>query len=98
MFEAVVGEIENSLAFAPDNATLVMFKGCAFAPLLITIDVCVCLGNPTVVTLAVAGVAHVPPAGVVTEGCGGTTHAFGVGGWIVITECANALQAVVVFV
>ena len=80
MLEAVVGAIENSLAFAPDKATLVMFNGCAFAPLLITIDVCVCLGNPTVVMLAVPGVAQVPPAGVVTEGCGGTTHVFGPGG------------------
>ena len=38
------------------------------------------LGKPTVVTLAVPGVAHDPPAGVVTVGFGLVRHAFGAGG------------------
>lgn len=80
MFEAVVGEIKNSLAFVPDNAAPVMFNGCELGALLITMFAVVCLGNPVEVTLAVPGVAQLPPDGVVTEGCGGRIQAFVPGG------------------
>ena|ERR1051326_2520535 len=98
MFEALVGEMEKSAAFVPDNATLVMFKGCAPEALLILMGVVVDLGNPTLVTLASAGAAQVPPAGTVTEGCGGMTQRFGPGGLMVSEFGEVAVQPVVVFV